>query len=183
MELDDAISTFGRWAVVRRSVDSLQYEPPQFELVAHRHAGEPDLSRSPLVGELLHLTVTGTPPPPFVLSPGVRWRRFTADCYQLAVREGGDTKLDIAFVSGADGWHWPYVSARAPDIGRIDVWSSEGEVAGCGAGDALAAILRRALASPDARAFDEAMAQAPSLLTWGIPRPPYKRWIEWQHQQ
>jgi len=182
-ELDDAMSSFSRWAVVQRSVASLEYEPPQFELVARRYTVDPDLSRSPLLGELLQLTVTGTPPPPPVPSPGVRWHRFTADSYQLAVRHGGGTELDIAFLPGADGWHWPYVSARAPDLGRIDVWSSEGEVASCSAGDALAAMLRRAFTSPDARAFDGALGQAPSLLSWRIPRPPYKRWIEWQHQQ
>lgn len=183
-ELAQILSEFSHWAHVERDIDSLTYQPPPFEIGARRNRIRDDLSRSPLWGELIALRVHHLPPA--VVKPvGLRtWRRFTVDDYQLAVRIDGPTAdRGVQPVASADGWHWPYVSARAPCIEDIGIWSSAGEVGRVGDPTGLVQALRNAFRASNDIDFELELADVQELLSWSIPRPPYRRSIEWQHRQ
>jgi hypothetical protein len=184
MEMALAFKSFSRWADISRNAATLHYATPYFEMVARAYGGDIELSRSPLIGELIRLEVR-TPP---LVGPqedaAEQWLRLTIDNYQLAIRRrsaGGPVWIEP--VSSADGWHWPYVSARASGIGQIDIWSSDGEVARLGSSERVIDAIRQAMNSGDDGAFERALADIPELLSWRIPRPPYRRSIEWQHHQ
>ncbi len=182
-ELADALDEISSWAEIERGVERLSYTEPVFE-VAARGKGDPQLSRSPLVGELVRLEVRRLPQRGDGPQPQEHWLRFTVDDYQLALRiDVATAQTGIGGVRGADGWRWPYVSARAPFRGQIGLWSSAGEVAAVADPSAVAAALRAAFHSPDSSGFETALAAAPELFSWLIPRPPYRRSIEWQHRQ
>jgi hypothetical protein len=140
---------------------------------------------SPRRGILLELLVERVPP---LLAPVERreiWQRFIIEDYQLALRLGGP---EAAFPSvlhhpEAIGWQWPYVSARAPGRSAIDLWSTDGEVAQILSATTVADLLRRAVASDGPEGFERILAPLPHLLSWNIPRPPYRSLSEWQHRQ
>lgn len=183
-ELAPILSEFNDWAHVERDVDSLTYAPPPFEIGARRKCEHDSLSRSPLLGELIALSVRQLPPA--VVKPeGLRtWHRFTVDDYQLAVRiDCPTTDRGVEPVVTADGWHWPYVSARAPGIEDIGIWSSAGEVGKVGDPTGLVQTLRKAFRASNDVDFELELAEVQELLSWSIPRPPYRRSIEWQHRQ
>lgn len=183
-ELSTLFADFSTWADVRRGAGLIRYDMPHFEAVARRHGNSGKLSRSPLIGELVRLRITHVPAIPPFSESACTWRRFTVDDYQLAIRcRRGDGRRSIEQISTAHGWLWPFVSGRAPGLERVDLWSSEGEVAALGSPDHVIETLRRALFSPDGQAFERALAEAPALLEWRIPRPPYWRSIEWLHRQ
>lgn len=183
-ELALALNQFSHWAQISRHIATLQYVTPLFETVARKHGGATELSRSPLIGELLRLDVHAIPPVTPSKNTTDEWLRFTIDDYQLAVRRRpGDGPIKMEQVISADGWHWPYVSARAPGIDQIDIWSSDGEVATLGSPERMIDALRRALRALDANSFERALVDVPGLLAWRIPRPPYRRLMEWHHQQ
>lgn len=179
-----ALSGFSRWAHVSRNVATLRYTPPRFEVAARKHAQNKELSRSPLVGELVRLDVWAPPPVGQPQESAARWLRFTIDDYQLAIRHRpGRGLIHMESISSADGWQWPYVSARAPCINQIDIWSSDGEVARLESSEHIIDLVRQALRARDADAFERTLIDVPTLLSWRIPRPPYRRLIEWQHRQ
>jgi hypothetical protein len=183
-ELTLALSRFSQWAQISRNTATLHYVTPLFETVARAHGGSTELSRSPLIGELVRLDVFAPPPvsPPSDLA--VEWLRLTIDDYQLAIRlRPGDGPIRMEQVASADGWLWPYVSARAPGIDQIDIWSSVGEVATLGSSERMIDTLREALHGVDGKDFERALTDVPGLLAWRIPRPPYRRLIEWHHRQ
>lgn len=183
-ELSTLLDDFSTWAEVQRGVSVVRYEIPHFEAVARQHGRAGELSRSPLIGELVRLGINHVPAivPPSDLAR--TWQRFTVDDYQLAIRcGGGDGSGSIDRIPSTNGWLWPFVSARAPGLDRIDLWSSDGEVAALGSPDHVIKTLRLALSSPDPRTFERALAEAPALLEWRMPRPPYRRSIEWLHRQ
>lgn len=182
-EVEDALRGFTGWASVGRGGLPLQYQIPRFEVVA-RTTGGSEMASSPLHGELIKLDVLRPMHSLIRTAPGARWCRFTLNDYQLAVRLRGsdDMMVDVELMPGTRGWRWPYVSARAPGIEKIDVWSSEGEVASHRSGEWLAGVLRQAFLSPDEERFERSLVGAPSLLSWKIPRPPYQRSFEWHHQ-
>jgi hypothetical protein len=183
-ELASVLAEVSRWADIERNVATLGYIAPEFELAARAHESDPQLSRSPLVGELVRLDVRQLPEWDAGAQRQQQWLRFTADDYQLALRIDMATAGDgIAVIDGADGWHWPYVSARAPCRDQIGLWSSAGEVAAVSDPSAVAKILRTAFHNPDSVSFEATLAAAPQLLSWWIPRPPFRRLIEWQHRQ
>jgi hypothetical protein len=183
-ELATTLERFSQWADVYRDEATLRYATPRFEIIARESRESCELSRSPLTGELIRLEVRELPPVHLLNEPTEQWLRFTVDDYQLAIRcRHGDNSDRVEPLFPAEGWRWPFVSARAPGIGRIDLWSSEGEVARVGSPRRLIEMLRRALGSPDARTFERALADARALLSWRIPRPPYRRSIEWLHRQ
>jgi hypothetical protein len=179
-----ALEGFSRWAHISRNAATLRYETPWFETVAREHGESIELSRSPLIGELVRLDIRTPPPVGLPVDAAEQWLRFTMDDYQLAIRRrpsGGSIRMEP--ILSADGWHWPYVSARAPGIGQIDIWSSDSEVARLGSSERLIDAFRDALRAPDGDAFEQALIDVPALLSWRIPRPPYRRLIEWQHRQ
>jgi hypothetical protein len=183
-ELSALFDDLSTWAGIWRNQAVVQYEMPHFESVARQHGDRGELSRSPLVGELIRLRITRVPTvvPSFDLTD--MWRRFTVDDYQLAVRcRLGDRSGSVDQIPSADGWLWPFVSARAPDLGLIDLWSSEGEVAALGSPKQIIETLRLAFSRPDSCSFQRALAGAAALLDWRIPRPPYRRLVEWHHRQ
>lgn len=183
-ELASVLAEVSRWANIERNVATLHYAEPLFEVVARAHESDPQLSRSPLVGELVRLDVRQLPDWDAGSQRREKWLRFTIDDYQLALRIDVATARDgIAVIDGADGWQWPYVSARAPCRDQIGLWSSSGEVAAIGDPCAVATTLRTALIKPHSAGFEVALAAAPQLLSWRIPRPPFRRLIEWQHRQ
>lgn len=179
--LFDHLST---WAEVRRDAGVVRYDMPHFEAVARQRGRSDNLARSPLMGELVRLVITKMPAPDSPSDLTHVWRRFTVNEYQLAIRCGvGDGPSTIDRVPSADGWLWPFVSARAPCIDKIDLWSSEGEVAAVESPNHVIDTLRQALSSPDPQTFERSLAEASALLEWRIPRPPYRRFIEWLHRQ
>ena len=183
-EVACALKGFSRWAHICRNVATLRYATPWFETVARKHGEGTELSRSPLIGELVRLDVR-TPPPVGLAEDAVeQWLRFAIDDYQLAIRRRpGDGPIRIEPVLSADGWYWPYVSARSPGIDQIDIWSSDGEVARLESSERMIDAVRQALRVPDGDAFERALIDVPALLSWRIPRPPYRRLIEWPHRQ
>lgn len=183
-ELATILEQFSQWADIYRDEATLHYAIPRFELIARESRDSCELSRSPLTGELIRLEVRKPPPIHALREPAQQWLRFTVDDYQLAIkcRHGHDSYRVEPLLPGG-GWQWPFVSARAPGIDEIDLWSSDGEVARVGSPSHLIEVLRKALGSPDSRTFEHALADAPALLSWRIPRPPYRRSIEWLHRQ
>ena len=184
VELEAALCEVGDWGDVERDVAHLAYEVPLFETVARGLYGADARSRSPGVGELIRIRVRGMPLQSPHISSGTPWCRFVFDDYQLALKLTPSNSCDpMEMVSGANGWLWPYVSARAPGREHIDLWSSLGEVARTGAPFEILDALRRAAVSNGADAFDSALAAFPDLKNWRIPRPPYWRFAEWLHHQ
>lgn len=183
-ELSAIFERLAEWATIHRNVATLGYIEPTFEIAARDAGHNHSLSRSPLRGELVRLDVQLAPPPPPRTGPGPLWNRFTLNDYQLAVRLDANSDIGgIRTVRNAKGWLWPYVSARAPGISGISIWSSQGEVGEVGDASAVIDTFRAAFASADAAAFELALAGLPELLTWRMPRPPYWRSFEWQHRQ
>lgn len=183
-ERQRVVHTLEAWCNVTQHHNALQYEMPEFEKAAVRLSGFTPLSTSPRVGSLLELRVLHDPP--FIARPCRRdeWIRYTVEDYQLAVRLNLSVtgKLGIYQHPEADGWIWPYVSARAPGIDKIDVWSSSGEVALVSDSLSLVTALRDALSADTISRFEESLASYPELLTWAIPRPPFCRSVEWRHR-
>jgi len=173
------------WAHVVEHEAVLHYEMPRFERGAIALGGRSQLSTSPRVGSLLELRVLRTPPPIRHRIQREAWIRFVFDSYQLAIRLGNPASGDseISPHPYAKGWKWPYVSARAPEVGQIGLWSSRGEVATVRNPLPLVKTLQTVVSSCTSATFEAALAMYPMLLDWGIPRPPYVRTLEWRHQQ
>lgn len=183
-ELAVVIEEISGWAVVERDIATLSYSEPLFETTARANEVRPELARSPLEGELIRLKVLRSPRRIHSIVGQEIWLRFTVDDYQLALRmDRPTTRPIISPITDTGGWAWPYVSARAPHRERIGLWSSLGEAAAIGDPSMIAATLRAAFLTHDAKSFEAALAAAPELLSWRIPRAPYRRFIEWQHRQ
>ena len=184
LDLALAISDIGQWAEVRRLDVPLAYLMPAFEERAIAASETAILAASPCCGVLLEIRPHRLPAR--IAAPqGDAWQRFLLDDYQLALRIGdADAQpLAISRHPGAKGWHWPFVSARAPGREQIDLWSSAGEVALVSAPHVLRDHLRRAFAASNAAAFERHLQAVPALLDWQIPRPPYRKYQEWRHLQ
>lgn len=183
-ELDVVLTDIRGWGEVERHVVPVHYEVPLFEDVARGLSGLDDLSHSPGVGELIRISVRETPRHRASSTFRTQWLRFVFDDYQLALKlETSGGANVIGKVPGANGWLWPYVSARAPGRADIDLWSSHGEVARTGAPLQVAEVLRRVAIARDLTDFDRAFAAIPDIKNWRIPRPPYWRFAEWPHRQ
>jgi hypothetical protein len=87
-------------------------------------------------------------------------------CYSASARQ----ELDLALCQ------------RAPQRDLINLWSSHNEVALKNSHLAVEA-LRKALKASDPEAFRDQLGLYSQLRDWDIPRPPYRRLLEWQHLQ
>lgn len=183
-ELSFVLGEISGWAEIERNVEKLGYDEPRFEKLARKCADSSSLSHSPLHGELIKLNVNLTPEFEPIKTASRIWQRFTVDNYQLAVRlDKARTSVGIQTLPNADNWQWPFVSARASNLERVSIWSSEGEVGIVGDPLHIVKMLRTAFASNDKGSFESALAEVPELLNWRVPRPPYGRTIEWLHRQ
>jgi hypothetical protein len=182
--------SFVKWARSWAELETLSviplYEEPPFERLAVKSSPIPILSMSPRQGRLLKLTVVRVPELQIEESNRLRekWIRFVVDEYQLALKlcPLGNVTSPLSMHPEANGWHWPYVSRRAPKRDLIGLWSSDNEVALVQNPDELLEALRAAVMQSSARSFEESLGKFTVLNKWNIPRPPYKRLIEWQHQ-
>jgi hypothetical protein len=176
-ELDDILDAIRSWAEVERGLLRLPTNSLPLKKARASSAAGP-LSRSPLQGELVRLIVKSKPASPRATKSNREWTRFTVDDYQIAVRSGG-TSLSpgISMVPNAEGWIWPFVSARAPGLEHIIIWSSDGEVASADDPASVIAALRTAFAAENAGAFEKALVRHPELLEWRSPaHPTGDRW-------
>jgi hypothetical protein len=173
------------WSTVEVLPLLVRYETPKFERAAQRASSSGYLASSPRQGRLLKLLVNRHPN--FIKDSTVadRWLRFVLDDYQLALRLGEAEGIPpgIHRHPNAVGWIWPYVSRRAPGREMISLWSSHNEVGILGGPDKFASALRQAVNASNARSFEAELGDYLALLTWDIPRPPYRRLLEWQHLQ
>lgn len=174
-----------KWGHIELLDIDIHYEIPQFEKAASLESETSPLSRSPRLGNLLKITVFQVPsiaPPPPMRK---EWRRFVYNDYQIALRVGLDyiATPGVFPITGSHGWKWPYVSRRAPNREKIDIWSSHNEVAAAKNLNAVEQAFRQLLNSKSGTDFEAAFAQVPQLKSWEIPRPPYWRTHEWAHHQ
>jgi hypothetical protein len=185
IEYELVIDHLSRWASVAESSVRLCYDEPPFERAARKVAQGAALSSSPRHGRLLELHVDCHPRIPPWPGRRERWARFVLDEYQLALRVDSQLHGDggLSGHPGALGWTWPFVSRRAPGRDRIDLWSSHNEVAIVGDPNGLLMALRMAFESDGERDFGVALADFSPILSWDIPRPPYRRFSEWSHLQ
>lgn len=180
---------FVRWAKDWADVEPLPtvplYQEPPFEHRAAKFSSVPVLSVSPRQGRLLRLTIKRVPELGVQGSESSKekWVRFVLNDYQLALKldAEGDAPLPLSVHPEAVGWHWPYVSRRAPKRNLIGLWSSNNEVALTQSPVELLEALRTAFTQTSAKGFEESLGKFAVLNQWSIPRPPYKRSIEWQH--
>jgi hypothetical protein len=178
-----AAAELGAWAGVTMLPIELVYEAPPFELIACSISENGPLARGPRYGHLVRLDLRLRPPAARYPARPTLWHRFFLDGYQLAVRLGasGAAQSLVAPHPDAKGWLWPYVSARAPGRDCIGIWSSSGEVALVSDPRHLISVLQEAIRAGSTSALEVALAAAPELISWKIPRPPYRRVLEWQH--
>jgi hypothetical protein len=173
------------WAEIESVPFPMRYETPIFEQAAISAAGNKKFTASPGRGRLLRIHVKRLPPaePPPVQHP--TWLRFTINDYQLALRLGpGFADVpSMRRLSKTQDWIWPFVSKRAPERDLIDLWSSRNEVAIITSSSTLAKSIRMAIKATTVEEFERALLNWPGLLEWQIPRPPYRRVLEWHHPQ
>lgn len=183
-EADHVMKWMAGWSDVEIIPSIPRYERPIFELAALRASTSGFLASSPGEGRLLRLRVRRRPGIPDRSRPDDLWLRYVLDDYQLALRlDGAKGTPVIRQHPAAAGWIWPYVSNRAPGREMINLWSSHNEVAIVGNPNKFAGALRRAVNTPTARSFEAELRDQACLLTWDIPRPPYRRLLEWHHVQ
>ncbi len=183
-------SKFVKWAQQWAEMELLPivplYEKPLFERRALEFSDGSDLCTSPRRGRLLKLIVKHPPELPKIDAsiPKASWVRFVANDYQLALNLSCDSSKSqsILMHPKAVKWHWPYVSRRAPLRDLIGLWSSENEAAIVQNPRSLLKTLRAAFQQTNAQSFEKTLEEFPELYQWNIPRPPYQRLFEWQHQ-
>jgi hypothetical protein len=173
------------WAKIETAALCLNYQIPVFEQAATAVADDKALAHSPRQGSLLRLRIKSVPTLNHGMQARTTWRRFVFNDYQLALRVGPTSNElpTLRALSRAKGWIWPYVSNRAPNRESIDLWSSHNEVAAITNSFEVATAIRNAAHTQTAEEFERVLMRVPSLLQWQIPRPPYRRILEWHHQQ
>jgi hypothetical protein len=183
------IDSINQWLLNWSEIESLpfpvRYDTPIFERAAISASEDKNLAISPGVGSLLRVRVKRLPPAEGPIEQDPTWLRFIINDYQLALRrEPTFGKIpSIHRLRKAHDWTWPFVSERAPERQLISLWSSRNEVAGVSSSSALVASIRTAIKSTTVEQFEKALIKFPSLLDWQIPRPPYRRVLEWSHPQ
>lgn len=183
VDLAQALEEISQWAKISDLGFNLYYETPRFEEIAMESSSSKILSTSPKHGRLIQIKAHSEPPQAIHTIYTPAWQRFCVDGYQLAIRLAPRSTLSsgIARHPNAIGWLWPFVSARAPGREQIGIWSSEGEVGLVAEPYSLISILKAAFATASSSAFESSLTAVPELLSWKIPRPPYREVLEWQH--
>lgn len=184
-EYEQLLTWMAAWSEVSEHGLKPTYEVPSFEVAASLSASGGGLSMSPRIGRLLHLKVSAPCAVPASRPKEVLWHRFVFNEYQIAVRTAreGNAQPHFERLPNVEGWNWPFVSRRAPGRDLIDVWSSQNEIAISATTSALVDALRALATLNNERSFERTLSNFPQLLEWRLPRPPYWRTFEWQHQQ
>lgn len=181
----DFVRWVERWADVEVLPTVPLYEEPPFERHALEFSNGSAFSMSPRRGRILKLTVKSVPEQTFheKKTMNEEWVRFVLNDYQLAIKlvREGNVPASLSPHPNSIGWHWPYVSRRAPDRHLIGLWSSDNEVAVLQRPTELLGVLRAAFSQKSIKDFESALGEYNSLREWAIPRPPYKRIFEWRH--
>lgn len=183
-EFDELRAWASEWAEFEVLNIVPRYVMPPFEFAAVE-ASENLALPSPRFGRLVSLRLKRLPSLLGYPADRETWVRFVLNDYQLALRLRGDHSLPDEMNRHPLGkdWTWPYVSRRAPKRDLISLWTSRNEVALIK--DPFKALqqLRLAFHSSDSASFCEKLGPFRQLKNFGIPRPPYQRLLEWQHQQ
>lgn len=185
LEFRDLVVWLSEWADVAILDVNVRYERPTFEMIASKFSQSDQLSVSPGFGRLLSIVVQSMPHAPQPRQSRFLWKRFLLNDYQLAVRLTNDDSLPTKLERhpNARNWIWPYVSYRAPRRDDIGAWSSHNEVGIVQNSAPLIDALRRAFQAESETKFIEVLDHFRALLEWQIPRPPYRRYCEWEHHQ
>jgi hypothetical protein len=162
-----------------------RYSTPLFESVALRAREGPSTRLSPGYGRLVCIRARRLPSLIEHRAPSKTWVRFVVNDYQLAVclSENESLQTPVAQHPFARNWIWPYVSKRAPQRDLINLWSSHNEVALLKNPSLAVEVLRKAFKTTDPAAFRDQLGPYSPLQELDIPRPPYRRLLEWQHPQ
>ncbi|MCS3444980.1 hypothetical protein M2222_006214 [Bradyrhizobium elkanii] len=184
-EFEELKSWISQWAEFEILDVVPRYNTPLFEAVALKASESPSMGRSPRYGRLVSIRPRTLPDllgPPESRST---WIRFVVDDYQLAIclKENQSLTCPVIQHPIAKHWIWPYVSKRARERDLINLWSSRNEVALLRDPKLAVETLRRALKAADPGAFRDQLGPYSRLHDLSIPRPPYRRLLEWQHQQ
>lgn len=184
-EVSAIFKEFSSWADCTFTPIFVNYETPHFEEIANQKGGFSPLSASPKIGNIVRFDVKRIPTPPKIQTQSEEWQRFLFNDYQIAIRvqASRSENPDLVQIISDSDWRWPYVSRRAPNRGKIDVWSSHNEVAATRNSNKLCSLLQRIVESQSEDEFNRLIDVAPSLSSWEIPRPPYWRTYKWTHHQ
>ncbi len=116
------------------------------------------------------------------------WHRFIVNNYQLAVKV---SKEDCVYPrvfthESSNEWFWTSVSKRASGRDEIGLWSSENEVARTMGSKKILEVLRAHFGFTDENLHNVDSEEITSVLStleaWALPKKPFKRVLEWQHQ-
>jgi hypothetical protein len=184
-EFDEIESWASEWADFEVLDIVPRYDTPEFENAAIRSGGIASKGLSPGYGRLVCILPRSLPALIDYRCPRNTWIRFVVNDYQLAVclKENGTLRSPVSQHPLAMNWTWPYVSKRAPQRDLINLWSSHNEVAILKDPELAVEALRKALKASEPGAFSDDLGLYSQLQDWDIPRPPYRRLLEWQHQQ
>lgn len=162
-----------------------RYSTPLFEAEALKAGGSPSLGLSPHYGRLVSVRPRVLPDLIGQSEPRSTWIRFVVNDYQLAIclQENEALSEPVGRHPLAKDWVWPHVSKRARDRDLINLWSSRNEVALLRDPKRVVETLRRAFKASDSETFEDQLGPYTQLKHLSIPRPPYQRLLEWQHQQ
>jgi len=184
-EFEELRSWVSEWAEFEVLDIVPRYSTPPFESAALSASESPSTRLSPGYGRLVSIRARTLPSLLDYPESRNTWIRFVVDDYQLAVCLKGDRSLPGPVTQHplAKNWIWPYVSKRAPQQDRINLWSSRNEVALLRDPHLAAETLQRALKTSDPEEFNSQLGEYSQLRDLSIPRPPYRRLLEWQHKQ
>jgi len=184
-EFEELKSWVSQWAEFEILDVVPQYDAPLFEEAALKASESPSMGLSPRYGRLVSVRPRTLPVPLGHSELRSTWIRFVVDDYQLAIclKENKTLTCPVVQHPRAKHWMWPYVSKRARERDLINLWSSRNEVALLRDPELAVETLRRALKADDPAGFRDQLGSYSDLQELSIPRPPYRRLLEWQHQQ
>ncbi|WP_342736306.1 hypothetical protein [Bradyrhizobium sp. B117] len=184
-EFEELKSWISQWAEFEILDVVPQYKAPLFEEAALKVSEGPSMGLSPRYGRLVSVRPRTLPVLLGHSELRSTWIRFVVDDYQLAIclKENKALTRPVVLHPLAKHWIWPYVSKRARERDLINLWSSRNEVALLRDPRLAVETLRRALKSGDPAGFRDQLGSYGQLQDLSIPRPPYRRLLEWQHQQ
>lgn len=162
------------WGQLELFEKKLTYVTPEFE----KKSCLDRVNSKVRFGDLLVIKLISRPKlEPEIISTTI-WHRYIFDNYQLAVKMHNEAqhKAAICKIEEAEGWIWPSVSKRAHGRDKIQLWSSDNEVALVNNPENLKSSLDKLIDSPNSTSL---FIDYPELLDWNLPAPPYKRTLKW----